>query len=983
MVTRSLFTGVSGLQAHQQKMDTISNNVSNINTPGYKKSQTVFKSFLSQTLSSASQPTAQSGGTNPQQVGLGVQVGAINKDMGQGQLQRTGVNTDLAIQGEGFFEVRESGGNRSLFTRSGSFQIDADGRLVDPSTGNVVQGFNSTVEDGRIQFNPETATVEDIQIGNNKEVIPGSATTMQELSGNLAANAEQGIDPITVEFSGGGGGQSQVRFDFERYHPTEKLYRFTAKWTQNPPSGKQIGDNVVDQVTGRELQGIMELNDDLQVTNLYENPDRAENIGATRVEVDRNNAGSFNISEEDISARDQSDFMNDLAPDITDQFRMRFIDNADSGDPDGDTDADEFIIEWQDSDGGWNQFTNMTNALDGEEYGQANEAFTLKRDSGGGDSRVGEIRIGEGFWNDMDTSTIQGGDLGDNGGDKIYFQAQTETSNGLLNLTGEEGLKEFQWGGNSSTGVGSFRTSEPVTTSGSGSLSSVFNFDEANLGLIGDTTTQNDIPNKEFNIDFGANASDDEFEVTSPGFGGTITNQVGDEEMSRNMDNVLYTEASSTVSGGGSTDTTININDGDASLFSAGETIRIGDETRTIESVTSTAAGSPDELELTTALSAAPGGGIQIGKQLGISLSSENFNNTEGSTAPSGGTEIDFQLTQARSNDTSRPFMIASDGSGNNTALFGPSGRPNAQPSAANFAPNLNDTSGIFDNTTDSLLASNGTGATADPRTDDAVQVATSSDVFDSLGDQHTLTYRFEKKDTNEWMWHVKDPTPVDSGDPKIAGFGRLEFDDSGNLLNSESFNAKTAQELPPPGPDGDLNNSSIYFNPPAETLQSDPADPDNENQDVGADPVEILPDFSNVTQFAGETDAEISDQDGSSRGRLQQLSFDSSGVLNGSYDNGQSKQLAQIVLADFRNPGGLEKAGNTTFAQSANSGIPTRGTAGAGGRGTITPGALERSNVDLSAQFTELISTQRGFQANTRTITTSDQLIQSVLQLA
>ncbi|MGM0380899.1 MAG: flagellar hook-basal body complex protein [bacterium] len=913
MVTRSLFTGVSGLQSHMTKMDTLSDNLSNINTPGFKKSQTIFKSFLSESMSSASRPTESRGGTNPQQIGLGVQVGTINKDMSQGQLQRTGVNTDLAVQGEGFFEVRESGGSNSLFTRAGSFQIDANGRLVDPSSGNVVQGFNSTVEDGEINFNPDTATVDDIQISSDQEVIPGEATTQQEFSGNLGADADKGIDPITVDFR-----ESAVKFEFERYHPVEKMYKFSAKWSENPPSGKQVGDDVTDQVTGRKLQGLMQLNEDRQVTDIYKNPDLSGNIGAARVETDRDNAGEFNIREDEMSIRDQKDFMQDLDPDVTDQYRILFgeegTDTSIDNPPDASGDSERFIVQWRDSDGSWRDFElhdgggdNSFNNVTGNEYGEVGEDFVLHRDSGmgaGGDERVGEIRINSDFWGDTDPDSIQAGD-------KIYFQAHKGDENEILQQSGEELRKEFRWGGSSSNASGVLRASKPEKIDGGGTLDSVFNYDEQNIDDLLDTSTDhNDIDNYEFDINFtGANT----FEVTSPGAGAgdSIVNQDGSAAMSTDNDQQLF----------------------------------LNDPT-------------------------------DPANELGISISAENWNDTDDQT------EIQFQLTEARSSDSGRPFMIAADGDGAKTALFAPSGGSNEsdQPSSINFAPNLNDTSGIFDD--EELVAENGSAAEAQAKTDDEVQIATSSDVYDSLGEQHTLSYRFEKKSSSEWIWHAENPTPVDSENPKMAGYGRLEFDSRGNLERSETFEAKTAQEQPPPGPDGDLDLERVYFNPPEGELQSDPSDPDSQNQDQGAEPVSILPDFSDTTQFAGESDVEITDQDGTSRGRLESLDFDESGILNGSYDNGDTESLAQVVLTNFRNPEGLEKSGGTYFAQSANSGIPTRGTPGAGGRGTITPGALERSNVDMSTQFTQLISTQRGFQANTKTIQTTDQMIQQLLQL-
>ncbi len=223
---------------------------------------------------------------------------------------------------------------------------------------------------------------------------------------------------------------------------------------------------------------------------------------------------------------------------------------------------------------------------------------------------------------------------------------------------------------------------------------------------------------------------------------------------------------------------------------------------------------------------------------------------------------------------------------------------------------------------------------------------------------------------------------PVNPDDPELAGFGKLSFTENGQLETSSSFTPKTAEDLPPPGPEGDLEENGVYFNPPEENLQSDPLERDILNPDEGPAPVKIDPDFTGLTQFSGESNTQIDDQDGIAQGSLTDLRFNQSGVLQGSYNNGERRDLAQLSIANFQNAEGLSKEGSTYFGETANSGEAQFFDAGNGGTGTITPGALERSNVELSAQFTKVISTQRGFQANTRTITTSDQMVQSVLQL-
>jgi flagellar hook protein FlgE len=135
---RSLFAGISGLRANQTMLDVTGNNIANANTVGYKSSTTVFQDTLSQTLAGGGGSNANRGGTNPVQVGLGVQLAATSTNFNQGSAQTTGRPTDLMIQGDGMFVTRK--GNEMLYTRAGAFTFDDTGSLVSP-TGNRVQGY--------------------------------------------------------------------------------------------------------------------------------------------------------------------------------------------------------------------------------------------------------------------------------------------------------------------------------------------------------------------------------------------------------------------------------------------------------------------------------------------------------------------------------------------------------------------------------------------------------------------------------------------------------------------------------------------------------------------------------------------------------------------------------------------------------------------------------------------------------------------------
>ena len=178
---RSLFAGVSGLRNHQIRMDVIGNNIANINTVGFKAGRVNFKEIMAITLRGATRPTDTNGGTDPLQVGLGISVASIDTIFSQGNLETTGQITDLAIDGPGFFILRS--GKTKYYTRAGTFTFDANGRLVDPSSGWVVQGKMAN-DQGEI---PSSSVIEDIVLPFGQKV-PAKATTRIEFTGNLDAS---------------------------------------------------------------------------------------------------------------------------------------------------------------------------------------------------------------------------------------------------------------------------------------------------------------------------------------------------------------------------------------------------------------------------------------------------------------------------------------------------------------------------------------------------------------------------------------------------------------------------------------------------------------------------------------------------------------------------------------------------------------------------------------------------------------------------
>lgn len=181
---RSLFSGISGLRAHQTMLDVTGNNIANVNTTGFKSSQTQFQDTLSQMLSGAAGAQDGVGGTNPAQIGLGVRVAGVTSNFTQGSSQLTNRSTDMMISGDGFFVVRK--GDETLFTRAGSFDFDATGQMVLPGDGALVQGWMAV--DGVVD---PTQPVEDLRVPVGV-LMAAQTTTSAVYEGNLPTDEATG-----------------------------------------------------------------------------------------------------------------------------------------------------------------------------------------------------------------------------------------------------------------------------------------------------------------------------------------------------------------------------------------------------------------------------------------------------------------------------------------------------------------------------------------------------------------------------------------------------------------------------------------------------------------------------------------------------------------------------------------------------------------------------------------------------------------------
>ena len=266
--------------------------------------------------------------------------------------------------------------------------------------------------------------------------------------------------------------------------------------------------------------------------------------------------------------------------------------------------------------------------------------------------------------------------------------------------------------------------------------------------------------------------------------------------------------------------------------------------------------------------------------------------------------------------------------------------------------------------------------------------------VFDQEHTPHVLQMKFTQTATNNWTYELTEAgststTALLAGNvtwtpPAGAVLGKYTYTPAfsaspfsigtGAALTSITLSTSPTSGVAPSGNSFTAASAATYVT--STTVNPVTFTP------PGAAQSTVTMDVSGITQYGGSTSVQASSQNGNAAGALDTVTIDTSGMIVGKFSNGKTQNLARVALATFVNPGGLSRVGDTIFAVSNNSGNPSIGTSGTGGRGTLTPGTLEMSNIDLADQFSKMIITQRGFQANSKIITTSDTMLEELVNL-
>ena len=909
---KSLFSGVSGLQSHQIAMDVESNNIANVNTTGFKYSRANFSDLLAQTKSIATAPQGALGGKNAVQVGLGSTVSSMTRIFSQGSVQNSDKNTDMAIQGDGFFIISPDGGNTYKYTRSGDFKFDAGGNFVD-NNGFIAQGWLRDEVTGEVD---STAPITNINIA------PG-LTTPANPSSEVVLKANLNSGPL-----------------IESYSAAYPVPSGIPNSVTNPGQGDAIDDNGNPIASGNmgvmfnEVGEAFSLQNDQGVWASFRSAMKTDGVAVgpagTTYTFSRSPLAGDTISVDYNGVTYSGATYAALETDLLTEPSGTFTSLTITGD----------AIVLNTTAGSTPTIANVIN--DG-----AGGAAVTVTETGIPKELDITLTLDNGDTLDIATSGATGSENAAQNAARYVSAINAESSttgvsarydvvNGDIELTNTNGATTASHnirlivnsGDNSGMSTGTVTTAYRYQYDSAGSSSIVdqdktfTTISDLRYALETQAHSLSHLPTTvSATVTAGTTATDNAFNIS---IGGTLVA-------------VAATGAASTADANGASYA--------AAITAAG-----------ITGITATYDTSTDQLIITNTgvssqavvINAADSGrtGLVDGSLIGAAGDSDsdgisNENNIkvivdeQGKlkiTNPGGSDDADYDMNLKITGLTASG--VVGGGITENT----------------NFTRNLEALNAVLPTAA---------GGQAYSQSFNAATHSSSIDVFDSLGSKHTLRMEFRKTalDTatgSTWDMTITVPQPstIDTVAPTYEKTGSVRFNNDGSLAT---------------------------YNPPNLSFSGNNGSAPNQQINLSFGTANA---FDGMTSFDSLSTTSGISQDGYTGGDLVGIRIDQSGTLVGSFSNGRSFGLAQVAMAKFTNNEGLGTEGGNIFIQSANSGDPIIGTAATAGRGFIQSSALEASNVDLSRALTQLIIIQRGFQANGKTITTSDQLLQTLIGL-
>ncbi|EAH7089462.1 flagellar hook protein FlgE [Campylobacter coli] len=840
---RSLWSGVSGLQAHQVAMDVEGNNISNVNTTGFKYSRADFGTMFSQTVKIATAPTDGRGGSNPLQIGLGVSVSSTTRIHSQGSVQTTDKNTDVAINGDGFFMVSDDGGLTNYLTRSGDFKLDAYGNFVN-NAGFVVQGWNINWDDQTID---SSRTPQNIFIDPGMH-IPAAKSTEVAIKANLNSGLNIGTSSRNLYAldSVHGWNTKTQRPEDENDTGTTQFYTTSKNAVEVTEKGVDAGSLFNANGTGlnlREGQGIWVSYADAKFTTATAGANGVfnENSQTTQQNVifwgNKDNAVNLDITLNGVNIQNA----NIRSLDEAIAYINTFTAPTDTRDGTG-------VKAVKKADGSGIEFVNDN--ADGTTDNMKNIDLVVKQTNTAGE----RFRV---TWNQQNQN----------------FAATTVKANGnsAWITGGTPGLTEER--------VQIITAHKYVYSSTPVNIPPMYNPDG---GPGYDPANQNNPGTAENNY----------FQAVQ---GGLLNTDSRTFRTTEDLRELLQRDARYGVD-----------YDGSGGFEIDGSDINEGVKVVVTENG-NFAISNPNEIPQRPGFVMPGAPGTQDNRTThNMSFNITAYSNKQGTVS---------------TNDAFTKIFKAFDG----VLTVGGQIKESEQLKLSAFSAGL--------------------------------------EIYDSLGSKHTLEVQFVKQSTtqdggNEWQMIIRVPEPAEintTGEgPTNIIVGTARFNNDGSLA---SYTPRTINFSP--------NNGAA---PNQQIKLSFGTSGSNDG----------LVSSNSASTLTGQA------TDGYTSGNLKPdaIRVDDKGNILGEFTNGKTFAVAKIAMASVANNSGLEEIGGNLFKVTANSGAIVVGEAGTGGRGEMKTSALEMSNVDLSRSLTELIIIQRGYQANSKTISTSDQMLQTLIQL-
>ncbi|HEH4586010.1 TPA: flagellar hook protein FlgE [Campylobacter coli] len=840
---RSLWSGVSGLQAHQVAMDVEGNNISNVNTKGFKYSRADFGTMFSQTVKIATAPTDGRGGSNPLQIGLGVSVSSTTRIHSQGPVQTTNKNTDVAINGDGFFMVSDDGGLTRYLTRDGDFKLDAYGNFVN-NAGFVVQGWNINWDNQTID---SSRSPQNIFIDPGMH-IPAAKSTEVAIKANLNSGLNIGTSSRNLYAldSVHGWNTKTQRAEDENDTGTTQFYTTSKNSVEVTEKGVDAGALFNANGTGlnlRDGQGIWVSYADAKFTTATAGANGVfnENSQTTQQNVifwgNKDNAVNLDITLNGVNIQNA----NIRSLDEAIAYINTFTAPTDTRDGTG-------VKAVKKADGSGIEFVNDN--ADGTTDNMKNIDLVVKQTNTAGE----RFRV---TWNQQNQN----------------FTAATVKANGnsVWITGGTPGLTEER--------VQIITAHKYVYSSTPVNIPPMYNPDG---GPGYDPANQNNPGTAENNY----------FQAVQ---GSLLNTDSRTFRTTEDLRELLQRDARYGVD-----------YDGSGGFEIDGSDINEGVKVVVTENG-NFAISNPNEIPQRPGFVMPGAPGTQDNRTThNMSFNITAYSNKQGTVS---------------TNDAFTKIFKAFDG----VLTVGGQIKESEQLKLSAFSAGL--------------------------------------EIYDSLGSKHTLEVQFVKQSTtqdggNEWQMIIRVPEPAEintTGEgPTNIIVGTARFNNDGSLAN---YTPKTINFSP--------NNGAA---PNQQIKLSFGTSGSNDG----------LVSSNSASTLTGQA------TDGYTSGNLKPdaIRVDDKGNILGEFTNGKTFAVAKIAMASVANNSGLEEIGGNLFKVTANSGNIVVGEAGTGGRGEMKTSALEMSNVDLSRSLTELIIIQRGYQANSKTISTSDQMLQTLIQL-